>query len=41
MLPGVYHCNLYGGPTTSREDFLTPMMSWVEDGKAPGRIVVE
>jgi hypothetical protein len=41
MLPGVYHCNLYGGPTTSQEDFLTPMMSWVEDSKAPDRIVVE
>jgi feruloyl esterase len=41
MLPGVYHCNLYGGPTTSREDFLTPMMTWVEDGRAPDRIVVE
>jgi Tannase and feruloyl esterase len=41
MLPGVYHCNLYGGPTASREDFLTPMMSWVEDGDAPGRVVVE
>ena len=26
MLPGVYHCNLYGGPTTSQEDFLTPVM---------------
>ena len=41
MLPGVYHCNLYGGPTTSREDFLTPVMAWVEDGAAPDRVVVE
>jgi Tannase and feruloyl esterase len=41
MLPGVYHCNLYGGPTTSREDFLTPMMSWVEDGGAPGKVLIE
>ena len=41
MLPGVYHCNLYGGPTTSQEDFLTPMMSWVEDGRTPDRVVVQ
>ena len=41
MLPGVYHCNLYGGPTTSQEDFLTPIMSWVEDGKTPDKVVVE
>ena len=38
MLPGVYHCNLYGGPTTSQEDFLTPMMSWVEDGRTPDKV---
>ena len=41
MLPGVYHCNLYGGPTTSQEDFLTPVMTWVEDGSAPDKVVVE
>jgi len=41
MLPGVYHCNLYGGPTTSHEDFLTPVMSWVEDGTAPDTVVVD
>ena len=41
MLPGVYHCNLYGGPTTSQEDFLTPVIDWVEDGKAPDKVVVE
>ena len=41
MLPGVYHCNLYGGPTTSQEDFLTPIMTWVEDGSAPDKVVVE
>lgn len=41
MLPGVYHCNLYGGPTTSQEDFLTPIMDWVEDGKAPDKVIVD
>jgi feruloyl esterase len=41
MIPGVYHCNLYGGPNFTQEDFLTPMMNWVEDGARPDKIVVE
>ncbi|WP_158601836.1 tannase/feruloyl esterase family alpha/beta hydrolase [Pararobbsia silviterrae] len=38
MIPGVYHCN--GGPSPATEDFLTPLMSWVETGTAPDKVVV-
>jgi hypothetical protein len=38
LLPGVYHCN--GGPTPTSEDFLTPLIKWVEDGTKPGKVVV-
>jgi feruloyl esterase len=38
MIPGVYHCN--GGPRATREDFLTQLMNWVEDGTAPARVDV-
>jgi hypothetical protein len=41
MIPGVYHCNLYGGPNFTQEDFLTPMMNWVEDGTRPDKVIVE
>jgi feruloyl esterase len=41
MIPGVYHCNLYGGPNFTQEDFLTPVMNWVENGAAPGEVVLE
>ena len=37
LLPGVYHCA--GGEGPSLLDLLTPMMSWVEKGQAPGAIV--
>jgi hypothetical protein len=33
LLPGVYHCG--GGEGASAVDLLTPMMAWVEQGKAP------
>lgn len=36
LLPGVYHCS--GGEGPSLVDFLTPMMNWVEYGRAPGEI---
>jgi hypothetical protein len=36
MVPGMYHCN--GGPKATSEDFLTPLMQWVEDGTAPDRV---
>jgi hypothetical protein len=41
MLPGVYHGNLYGGPTAPQEDFLTPVITWVEDRNAPTKVVVK
>ncbi len=37
MLPGVYHCSTGEGP--SQVDFLTPMLQWVEQGKAPDALV--
>lgn len=37
MLPGVYHCS--GGDGPSQIDFLSPMLDWVEQGRAPDRIV--
>lgn len=37
LLPGVYHCT--GGEGPSLVDFLTPMLDWVESGKAPEAIV--
>jgi hypothetical protein len=33
LLPGVYHCG--GGEGPSAVDLLTPMIAWVEQGKAP------
>jgi Tannase and feruloyl esterase len=38
MVPGMYHCN--GGPRATSEDFLTPLMQWVEDGVRPDRVVI-
>lgn len=37
VLPGVYHCGRGEGP--SAVDFLTPMMNWVERGKAPEAVI--
>lgn len=37
LLPGVYHCS--GGEGPSALDLLTPMMQWVEGGRAPQAIV--
>jgi len=37
MLPGVYHCS--GGDGPSLVDLLTPMMAWVEKGRAPDAVV--
>lgn len=39
LLPGVYHCGKGEGP--SAVDLLTPMMNWVERGKAPDSIVTQ
>jgi hypothetical protein len=37
LFPGVAHCGGGEGPDTF--DVLTPVMAWVESGRAPGRIV--
>ncbi|GAA5164822.1 tannase/feruloyl esterase family alpha/beta hydrolase [Viridibacterium curvum] len=37
LLPGVAHCS--GGEGPSQIDLLTPMLEWVEQGKAPGAII--
>ncbi|WP_199534693.1 tannase/feruloyl esterase family alpha/beta hydrolase [Rhodoferax lacus] len=36
LLPGVYHCQ--GGEGPSAIDLLSPMMDWVEQGAAPGKV---
>jgi feruloyl esterase len=36
-IPGMGHCS--GGPATDQADFITPLVDWVEHGKAPGSIV--
>ena len=37
FVPGMTHCS--GGEATDRFDMLTPLMEWVEHGRAPDRIV--
>ena len=37
LVPGMGHCD--GGPATDQFDPLTAIMSWVERGKAPDRII--
>src|SRR6202165_3653631 len=36
MVPGMFHCG--GGVGTSQFDMTTPLLKWVEEGTAPGRI---
>jgi hypothetical protein len=36
-VPGMGHCS--GGPATDQADFLTPLVAWVERGRAPEAIV--
>ncbi|MBO9649736.1 MAG: tannase/feruloyl esterase family alpha/beta hydrolase [Variovorax sp.] len=36
-VPGMNHCS--GGPATDRFDMLTALVSWVEQGQAPERVV--
>jgi hypothetical protein len=38
LVPGAYHCS--AGPTPVRADYMSPLMAWVEDGKAPGSVEV-
>lgn len=37
LIPGMTHCA--GGPATDRLDSLSPLIDWVENGKAPQRLV--
>jgi hypothetical protein len=37
LLPGMGHCG--GGQGPSQLDLLTPMLTWVEQGKAPGEVM--
>ena len=37
MLPGMFHCG--GGPGPDRADWLEAIRAWVEDGKAPERLL--
>jgi feruloyl esterase len=37
MFPGVFHCG--GGAAPNSFDLLSPLLTWVEDGAAPARIV--
>lgn len=39
MVPGCYHCG--GGPGVSEVDWLAEIVAWVEEGKAPERIVAK
>jgi feruloyl esterase len=36
-VPGMAHCG--GGPSTDQFDLLTALVTWVEHGQAPGRVV--
>jgi len=38
MIPGVYHCN--AGPEAASQDFLSPLVDWVEQGSAPGKVAI-
>jgi feruloyl esterase len=39
MIPGCYHCG--GGPGVSDVDWLKEIVAWVEEGKAPERIIAK
>jgi hypothetical protein len=39
MVPGMFHCR--GGVGADRFDGLTPLIDWVESGKAPERLLAE
>ena len=38
LIPGLYHCE--GGEGFTKTDVLSPLIAWVEDGKAPDRLVM-
>lgn len=37
LVPGMNHCS--GGPATDQFDMLTPLVDWVEKGKAPDSVI--
>jgi feruloyl esterase len=37
LVPNMGHCS--GGPSTDRFDFLTPLMAWVEERRAPDTVI--
>ncbi|MFO1273030.1 MAG: tannase/feruloyl esterase family alpha/beta hydrolase [Rubrivivax sp.] len=39
VVPGMNHCR--GGPATDQFDLLTPLVQWVEEGRAPDRVVAQ
>lgn len=39
MVPGMFHCS--GGVGVGVPDLMTPLMDWVEKGKAPDRLIGE
>ncbi len=41
MVPGGYHCLFGPDRSINLADFLTPVMSWVENGTAPGDVPAE
>lgn len=38
MIPGAYHCLFAPDGEVNLADFLTPLISWVQDGAAPGAV---
>jgi hypothetical protein len=38
LIPGLYHCE--GGEGFTKTDILTPLIAWVEDGKAPDALLL-
>jgi hypothetical protein len=38
LIPGLYHCE--GGEGFTKTDILTPLIAWVEGGKAPSELVL-
>ena len=38
LIPGLYHCE--GGEGFTKTDILTPLIAWVEQGKAPGQLIL-
>ncbi len=39
VVPGMNHCR--GGPATDQFDLLSPLVKWVEEGRAPDRVLAQ